>query len=73
MDEKPINTEYAMEVAKGVAERAGLPLMFTTINSIKKENEEYIVILSTVTNSYKVRINAQTGDVIEWEEIQKKP
>ncbi len=76
MDKKPINTEYAMDVAKGVAEKAGLPLMFTTINSIKKENEEYIIMLSNTLNknSYKVRINAKTGDVIEWEEmIQQKP
>ena len=43
---------------------------------IKKENEEYIIMLSNTLNknSYKVRINAKTGDVIEWEEmIQQKP
>jgi uncharacterized membrane protein YkoI len=69
MNEKPLTTEEAMERAKGLAEKAGLPMVFLTITDVKKEKDVYIVKIQAISKEYEAHINAQTGDAIEWRQI----
>jgi uncharacterized membrane protein YkoI len=67
MSEEIKDATQAMDIASKAVQKAGI--MFSFINSAKKENAYWIVEVVTFTGRYIVRINASTGEVVEFRPV----
>jgi uncharacterized membrane protein YkoI len=58
----------ATGIAMQQAQRAGVGGVFTTVRSVKKQNNDnWEVILDYVGTKYKTVIDSKSGKIIEWE------
>jgi len=70
-----LNAEQAMEKALEVAQKAGLPMMFVEVVQAKRMGANWEVLIAYYTfggvRKFKALIDAETGDVIEWSEVNQ--
>jgi len=70
-----LNAEQAMEKALEVAQKAGLPMMFVEVVQAKRMGENWEVLIAYYTfegvRKFRTLIDAETGDVIEWCEVNQ--
>lgn len=59
----------AIDIAHKIAQKAGLVFWF--VSGAKKENDYWVAQVTTLADIYIVKINALTGEVVEFSPIDK--
>ena len=58
----------AMAIARDIAAKAGL--VWTVVTSARKTNGVWVVLLTSFLGNYRVRIDASTGDILEFGSVE---